>query len=83
MQDELAVKDANLLLKSSRISTSLKMMKITKTHFNEIASWPFWSVKSARLWNWMGTARALATDASASAAETEETMRVKENISRT
>ena len=30
-----------------------------------------------------GTARTLLTDASASAAETEETMRVKENISRT
>ena len=32
---------------------------------------------------WTGAARTLLTDASASAAETEETMRVKENISRT
>ena len=32
---------------------------------------------------WTGAASTLLTDASASAAETEETMRVKENISRT
>ena len=32
---------------------------------------------------WTGAARTLLTDASASAAETEETMWVKENISRT